>query len=278
MDKQSLTHKTHLIASQTGLPFNTVLTHFFLEVILSRIAVSETCKHLIFKGGFLLSNILGIQSRTTVDIDLLVTGINITEDSVRALVNQVLTQPVTPEVLCEIQSVESIRGEDQYGGYRVRILCRCENIRQLVPLDVATGDPITPEAMQYVYNPLFPGKPLQLLSYNIETMLAEKIETVYRRGLYNSRCKDFYDIHVLWKVKQDHIDKNVLRNAFGNTCSHRLTKADMIEFNALMEAMKSDDQMSNRWHAYLKRNAYARGISFDDTLGTVIEIIPVLFE
>lgn len=90
MDKQSLTHKTHLIASQTGLPFNTVLTHFFLEVILSRIAVSKGCKNFIFKGGFLLSNILGIKSRTTVDIDLLVTGINMTEESVTTLVNQAI--------------------------------------------------------------------------------------------------------------------------------------------------------------------------------------------
>jgi len=175
------------------LPFNSVLTHFFLEIILSRIAVSERCQNLIFKGGFLLSNILGIKSRTTVDIDLLVTGINMTEESVRTLVNQALKQQVTPEVSCEIQSVEPIRDEDQYGGYRVRILCRLENIRQVVPLDLATGDPITPEPIQYEYNPLYPGQPIQLISYNVETILAEKIETVYRRGTVNSRCKNGLD-------------------------------------------------------------------------------------
>ena len=116
-----------------------------------------------------------------------------TEESVRTLVNQALKQQVTPEVSCEIQSVEPIRDEDQYGGYRVRILCRLENIRQVVPLDLATGDPITPEPIQYEYNPLYPGQPIQLISYNVETMLAEKIETVYRRGTVNSRCKNGLD-------------------------------------------------------------------------------------
>ncbi|MDY6846398.1 MAG: nucleotidyl transferase AbiEii/AbiGii toxin family protein [Chloroflexota bacterium] len=278
MDKQSLTHKTHLIAGQTGLPFNAVMTHFFLEVILSRIAVSKGCKNFIFKGGFLLSNILGIKSRTTVDIDLLVIGIDMTEESVKTLVNQALKQQVTPEVSCEIQSVEPIRDEDQYGGYRVRIMCGLENIRQVVPLDLATGDPITPEAIQYEYNPLFPGKPIQISSYNIETILAEKIETVYQRGLANSRFKDFYDIHIIWKVKHQSISNDVLKEAFTNTCSHRLTKPNKNEFNCLLEVLKSDDQMAKRWRSYLKRNAYAREIEFDDTLSTMIAIIPLLFE
>lgn len=277
MNKQSLTHKVNLIASETGLPFNTVMTHFFLEVALSRIAVSEVGKNLIFKGGFLLSNILGIKSRTTVDIDLLVTGINMVEESVRALVNQTLKQPVIPEVSCVIQSIDPIRNVDEYGGYRVRILCRLENIRQIVPLDFAAGDPITPEAIQYQYNPLFSDNPIQITSYNIETLLAEKIETVYRRGLVNSRCKDFYDIHLIWKLKRKFINDAVLKHAFVNTCSYRLTKPDINEFFALLKALKNDEQMAKRWDAYVKRNAYSKEISFDDTLSTLMGIIPLVF-
>ena len=278
MDKQSLTHKTHVIASQTGLPFNTVLTHFFLEVVLSRIAVCKESKNIILKGGLLLSNILGINSRTTVDIDLSITGIDMTEAAVRILVNQALKQKIIPEVLCEILSIKSIRTEDAYGGYRVRILCRLENIRQVVPLDLATGDPITPEAINYEYIPLYLDKPIQLASYNIETTLAEKIETVYRRGLANSRCKDFYDIHIIWKSKQELIDPKVLRDAFGHTCAHRLTMADKHEFNTLLEAMKTDDQVAKRWRAYVNRNSYTRDIKFDDPINTMIEIVPVLFD
>ncbi|MHA1226574.1 MAG: nucleotidyl transferase AbiEii/AbiGii toxin family protein [Candidatus Hodarchaeales archaeon] len=278
MDKQSLTHKTHVIANQTGLPFNTVLTHFFLEVVLSRIAVSIHDKNFIFKGGFLLSNILGIDTRTTVDIDLLITGIDMTDVNVRTLVNQALNQKITPEVLCEIQSIEPIHEEDQYGGYRVRILCRLDNIRQVVPLDIATGDPITPGKIQYEYNPLYLGKPIQLASYNIETMLAEKIETVYRRGLANSRCKDFYDIHIIWSGKRILINYEVLREAFEKTCSYRFTKADKYEFKELLAMMKNDNQIAKRWRAYVNRNSYAKGIKFIDTLNTMIEIIPSLFE
>lgn len=277
MDKQSLTHKTHVIADQTGLPFNSVLTHFFLEIILSRIAASEVCKNFIFKGGFLLSNILGIKSRTTVDIDLLVTGINMTEESVRSLVNQALKQQVTPEVFCEIQSIEPIRDEDPYGGYRVQILCRLDNIRQVVPLDLAAGDPITPGPIQYEYIPVYPGKQIPLTSYNVETILAEKIETVYRRGLINSRCKDFYDIHVIWKFRQELISTEILKNAFINTCSHRFTKLDKIAFTRLLNALESDEQMEKHWRAYMNRNGYAREIVFADTLNTMKEIITILF-
>lgn len=278
MDKQSLIHKTHVIANQTGLPFNTVLTHFFLEVVLSRIAISEGSKNFIFKGGFLLSNILGIETRTTVDIDLLITGIDMTEVSVKALIDQALKQQITSEVLCEIQSIEPIRDENPYGGYRVQILCKLDNIRQVVPLDLAAGDPITPGEIQYRYNPLYPGKPIQLASYNLETMLAEKTETVYRRGLANSRCKDFYDIHVIWKWKRDLIDCEVLKEAFEKTCSHRFTKSDKYGFKELLQWLENDAQMMKRWRSYIKRNSYARDIKFIDTINTLIDIIPVLFE
>jgi predicted nucleotidyltransferase component of viral defense system len=277
MDKQSLIHKTHVIASQTGLQFNTVLTHFFLEVVLSRIAVSKGSKHFKLKGGFLLSNILGIISRTTVDIDISITGIDMTKISVSTLINQALKQKIAPKVLCEILSIESIHGGDPYGGYRVRILCRLDNIRQVVPLDLATGDPITPDATHFEYVPLYLGEPIQLASYNLETILAEKIETVYQRGLANSRCKDLYDIHIIWKDKQELIDCEVLSDAFTQTCSHRLTKADNHEFNTLLEALKTDDQIARRRHAYVNRNSYARGIKFEDTINSMIKIIPVLF-
>jgi len=276
MDKQGLTHKTHIIANQTGLPFNTVLTHFFLEVVLSRIAASDVSKYFILKGGLLLSNILGIKSRTTVDIDLLLTGVNMTKINVKSLINQALNQPVFPEVLCEIQSIEPIRNEDQYGGFRVRILCKLDNIRQIVPLDIATGDPITPEAIKHEYIPLYPGNPLILASYNIETTLAEKIETVYRRGFANSRCKDYYDIHVIWRAKGDSIEVETLRDAFMRTCSQRFTKIEQHEFYGLLKELKNDIQMEKRWQAYLKRNSYARKISFGDTVNTISEITRLL--
>jgi len=278
MNKQSLTHKTHVIANNTGLPFNTVLTHYFLEIVLSRIAASDGSKHFIVKGGFLLSNILGIKTRTTVDIDYLITGIGMTEMNIRALINQALKQPITPEVICEIQSVLPIRDEDLYGGYRVWILCKMENIRQVVSLDLATGDPITPDAIHYEYFPLYSSEPIQLSSYNIETVLAEKLETVYRRGLANSRCKDFYDIHVVWKGRREIIDIKVLKDAFTTTCAHRFTRADKGEFNDFLAALKTDDHMAKQWHAYLKRNLYAREIELIDTVSTISEIVPLLFE
>jgi len=277
MDKQSLMHKTHVIANHTGLPFNTVLTHFFLEVLLSRIAASEGNKNLISKGGFLLSNILGIKVRTTVDIDFLITGMDMSVPSISAFIIRAINYPVIPEMICELHSIQQIREGDPYGGFRAKILCKLENIRQIVPLDIATGDPMTPGAIQYKYIPLFLDQSIQLKSYNVETILAEKLETVYRRGLVNSRCKDFYDIHVIWKLKGDWIDIKVFKAAFNNTCNYRHTMVDKQVFNELVELMKTDDQMVNRWHTYVSRNLYAEKISFDETLNTLRGIIQVLF-
>jgi hypothetical protein len=276
MNRQQLTHKTHVIADHKGLPFNVVLTHYFLEIILARIAASPVSKHFVFKGGFLLANILGIESRSTIDIDVLLNGVDMSESTIKTLVNQVLIQPVNPEVLCELQSVKPIRGDDPYGGFRVRILCRLDNIRQIVPLDLATGDPITPNAIHYEYHPLYPGKPIKLASYNLETLIAEKIETVYRRGFANSRCKDFYDVHIIWKTKREQIKFNVLRDAFANTCSHRVTQVDQHDFMTLLAILSGDDQMEKRWKAFVNRNLYAKEIPFSDTLNSIREIISIL--
>lgn len=276
MDKQSLTHQTHVIADKTGLPFNTVLTHFFLEVLFSRIAGCSAHNKVIFKGGFLISNILGIKTRTTVDIDLLVTGMDMSEMAVRTFINEVIHQPVNPEVTCELLSIQPIRDEDQYGGFRVRILCKLDNIRQIVPIDLATGDPITPRAIRYDYIPLFFSEPIRVTSYNIETILAEKVETIYRRGFINSRCKDFYDMHVIWRTKSELLDRKVLKTAFENTCAHRFTNVNRSTFNELVEGLRLDDQMTTRWRAYVKRNPFVGEIWFAETLDSLLEMLPFL--
>ena len=178
MNKQKMTLLVHQVAREKKLSFNTTLVYFFLEAVLRRIAHING-DLFIFKGGFILSNIIDITQRTTVDMDVLLKGYEMKQESVLKLLNEVVAVKVDDGVLCSVQSIEPIREQDDYGGFRIKILCQLENIKQIIPLDIATGDPITPAPVVYEYKTLFDNRKISLLSYNFETMLAEKLHTIF---------------------------------------------------------------------------------------------------
>lgn len=158
MNKDKLRDLCLNLSRKSGLSFNVVQTQYFLESILKRISVSDENKNFIFKGGFLLSNMIGIGQRSTVDIDFLVNKFALTEDNILQKIQTILSYDEKESVTYKVQKIEPIRHEDEYGGYRVTILCQLENIRQIVPLDIATGDPITPCEIEYEYKSLFGDK------------------------------------------------------------------------------------------------------------------------
>lgn len=242
MNKAALTHKIHSIALDNGLPFNTVLTYFFMESILYKLVNTGQNVHFVFKGGFLLSNHLGLSKRATVDIDLLLRNSPLDENSLTGIVHQICSSTVVPEVKCIFQSIEPIRAQDTYGGFRVKILCRFENIRQTIPLDIATGDPVFPGPVSYSYKSLFFEDNLALLSYNIETILAEKLETIYKLGLANGRSKDFYDVFIIWRMREHTIDKQILSQAIKSTFSYRGTQYDQGDFTTLLKEIEVDSE------------------------------------
>ena len=276
MNKAQLTSQTRKIANQTGLSFNMILTHYFLEVILTKLANSNASQFFVFKGGFLLSNIIGIASRSTADIDLLLKNSPLNEPNLRDLLTGVMKEDTVTEVICSLQSIEPVREDVEYGGYRVKIFCQLENIRQVVPLDVATGDPQTPSPIEYQYHPLFSETPIPLMAYNLETILAEKIETIIRRDLANSRSKDFYDIYIVWRLQRDEIEALTLLKALQATCTYRETTLNFANLIELLEKIKSDKAMNIRWKAYAKRYPYANGIGLPDTVDATIELITTI--
>ncbi len=276
MNKAQLTSRTHKIANGTGLPFNMILTHYFLEVILAKLANSKASRYFVFKGGFLLSSIIGIASRSTKDIDLLLKNSPLNEENLLDLFTDLQDRYVFPEVACTLQSIEPIHEEDEYGGYRVKILCQLENIRQVVPLDIAAGDPLTPGPIEYQYHPLFSETPISLMAYNLETILAEKLETILRRDLANSRSKDFYDVYVVWTLHKNAIGTMTLLKALQTTCTYRETTLNFANFIVLLEMIRSDQTMNTRWKAYAKRHPYANGIGLADTVDATIDLIKTI--
>lgn len=275
MNKAKLTALCHNISKQTGLTFNSVMTYYFLEVILKKLSRSSYADHYIFKGGFLLSNIIGVESRSTVDIDFLFHKQTLSEENVQQQLEEILSE-VKNDIQFSIQSITTIKESDDYGGYRATILCQLENIKQIIHLDIATGDVVTPQPITYDYKAIFNDENFPIIAYTIETVLAEKLQTIYSRGFLNSRSKDFYDIYILSKLKKDDIDLAQLKMACERTFSYRETELNFNNIIQLLETFKSDSTQQQQWQNYSKKYSYTKGISFSEILDEMIRLVSLL--
>ena len=273
MNKAGLTALCHTISKDTGLTFNSVMLYYFLENILRKLVQGKYGETLVFKGGFLLSNVVGIESRSTMDIDILVRNMQISEENVLAMLTESLKENEGDEIQYEIMGISPIKEQDQYGGYRASILCRFENIRQVIPLDIATGDVITPNPIQYSFSSVFGDDEIPIKAYPIETMLAEKLQTIYARGFLNSRNKDYYDLHILYKLKSKAIDMPTLVRACEQTFQYRKTEFDLVKIQELLERLMVDDSFQKRWNAYAKKNSYVHGLRFEAVILDAIRLI-----
>lgn len=257
MNKAKLTALCHKIAKQTGLTFNSIMTYYFLEVILKKLSKSSYANHYIFKGGFLLSNVIGVESRSTVDIDFLFHKQTLSEENVQQQLNDILTES-KDDIQFLIQSITTIKESDDYGGYRATILCQLENVKQIIHLDIATGDIVTPQPITYDYKAIFDNENFPIIAYTIETILAEKLQTIYSRSFLNSRSKDFYDIYILSKLKTDDIDFVQLKLACERTFTYRDTELNFNDIIQLLNSFKNDSTQHQQWKNYSKKYHYTK--------------------
>ncbi|EHG13664.1 TPA: nucleotidyl transferase AbiEii/AbiGii toxin family protein [Streptococcus agalactiae] len=275
MNKAKLTALCHKIAKQTGLTFNSVMTYYFLEIILKKLSQSSYADHYIFKGGFLLSNVIGVESRSTVDIDFLFHKQTLSEKNIQQQLDAILTES-KDDIQFSIQSITAIKESDDYGGYRATILCQLENIKQVIHLDIATGDVVTPQPITYDYKAIFDDENFPIIAYTIETILAEKLQTIYSRSFLNSRSKDFYDVYILSKLKKDDIDFEQLKIACERTFSYRETELNFNNIIQLLRTFKSDITQQQQWENYSKKYNYTTGISFSEILDEIISLVSTL--
>ncbi|WP_302223402.1 nucleotidyl transferase AbiEii/AbiGii toxin family protein [uncultured Streptococcus sp.] len=275
MNKATLTLLCHKISKQTGLTFNSVMTYYFLEMILKKLSQSSYSRNYIFKGGFLLSNVIGVESRSTVDIDFLFQNITLSFENVEKQLKDILAIPIEG-INFTIQSIVSIKESDLYSGYRASILCQLENIKQMVHLDIATGDIVTPHPIHYDYKSLFEDDHFPIIAYPIETIIAEKLQMIYSRNFLNSRSKDFYDIYILSKLKREEIDTLQLQLAIKRTFAFRGTTFDYNKNIELLKLFKNDETQNQQWQNYARKYSYTNGISFKEVLGEIIMLLTQL--
>ena len=251
---------------------------FYFERILERISMSNYRGQLILKGGLLLTSIIGNDERTTKDMDVTLKGIPLTKNDIERVFNEILNIDVDDGVSFKIISIKDIRLEDEYGGFRLKILSKLDNNKTYITVELTTGDVITPREMKYNYNSIFEDKKIPIMSYTLETVLSEKFQTIVTRGLLNTRLKDFYDVYILINTKMNDLSKDNLIKAIENTFKRRETNIDIERFNEVIKDLSDDNNMNNLWNEYVSKNPYAKDIKYEDTIKAINEIINILEE
>ena len=246
---------------------------FYFERLLERISKSKYSGQIILKGGLLLSSIIGSDERTTKDMDTTLKGIPLTKEMIEKIFIEILNIDLNDGVSFEIISIKDIRFEDEYGGFRINILSKLDNNKTYITVELTTGDVITPKEVKYSYNCIFENKKIPIMAYPIETVLAEKFQTIISRGILNTRLKDFFDIHVLMNTK---INNNTLIKAIINTFNKRNTLFDINEFYIIINELEESKEMNKLWIEYQNKNRYAEDIKYIDTIKSIEKIIKLL--
>ncbi|MDD7715453.1 MAG: nucleotidyl transferase AbiEii/AbiGii toxin family protein [Mollicutes bacterium] len=278
INKDSLKAKANNISKEMNIAQNVVYNRFFYDAFLSRLAVSTYKNKLILKGGLYLSSILGVDTRNTMDIDFYLKKVSMDKELIMRLIEEVSSINIEDGIVFEVVGSTEIREDDIYGGFQVKLLGRLDNVKYQFGIDVATGDPIIPSERNYNYKCLVTGEVLPLKAYSLESVVAEKLETILSRGVTNSRSKDYYDLYILRKTQFDNIDLQVLKEAYKQTCTYRgfyISKTDAI---VLLNEIGNNHQIIRRWESYGKNVKYAEGIPFKNVISTIEEWLNICYD
>ena len=274
ISSESLKGKVKNIAKSKRLSSQEVLQMFFFERFLERLSHSKYKFNFVIKGGLLISSMIGIDNRTTMDMDTTVKGIPLKEDVIKNIILEILGIEVGDGIQFEVTDITHIREEDEYENFRVHLTAIFGKIRNAMKIDITTGDVITPKEIEYVYPCMFREEGLKVLAYPIETILAEKYESVIKRNISTTRMRDFYDLYSLYHLRKEEIDFDVLKQAILSTARKRDSISFIREANEIIIDIKEDSYLKELWEVYLKDNPYIKELDFFDT----VEVVNIIAE
>ena len=273
---QAVKDKLRNISKEKNIDFNSVMRFYMYDRFVERLSKSKYKDNFILKGGFYLSKLFGLDNRSTMDIDTAIIKTKFTEENIIKMITEIINIDVDDNVKFGIEKTEPIRDEDEYGGLRITTNFTLENMRDSFHIDIATGDPIHPGPDDYKYESLIGNEVYKIWSYNLETVLAEKIETILSKLEASSRMKDYYDIYLIHKFKFNKINKTKFRGAVEKTFEKREFNADLI---VNLNVVKDSKILRDKWTSYSRKNSYARNLEFDETIkcleGFIDIIVPV---
>ena len=261
----SLKAKIKNYAKSSNIAAQVVLQNYMFERFLARMSESEYSEKFVIKGGMLIAAIVGLDTRSTMDLDTTLKNLPLTEEKVVEAVTNICSIDLGDDVNFETVSIAPIRKDDKYGGFCVRLNAVYDTIVTPLSIDVSTGDVITPSAVQYEFGGIFDDNVrIKLWGYNIETVMAEKVETALRRGIFNTRPRDYYDIYIL--VNTQKYDKKLFREALAATAVHRGSTENIADITAILAVISSSDELQDMWSKYQKKFAYARDITYEQIM------------
>ena len=268
----SLKAKIRNIAKQKNIPAQVILQNYMFERLLVRLSVSDYKEKFVLKGGMLVAAIVGLDNRATMDLDTTLKNLPLTPDAIRNALEQITAITFDDGVEFEIGTISPIREDDIYGGYRIMLNAKFDTLLTPLSIDVSTGDTITPHAVQYNLYEIFDDeKSYELWAYNIETVMAEKVETILRRNVFNTRPRDFYDAYILATTQE--FSKDVFTEALKATASHRGTTQQISDVPDILQNISESPELKIMWDKYRKQFEYARDIEFEHIIALLTELM-----
>lgn len=268
----SLRGKIRAIAGKYDLRAQEVMQMYLFEHLLLRLENCGYVDRFVLKGGLLISSMIGVARRTTMDMDTTVVDLSMDKENIEKVMTEICATSVEDGMTYVFERVEPIREDDEYANWRAHIKVRYGRIDAPIKVDITTGDSIEPCQILYRYPMMFEDGFIEIASYSVATILAEKFETVVSRGVANTRSRDFYDIYAFLKMRRDAIDAVQLRKALEATAEKRGSVHNILRYRSILEDVKASDAMLAAWETYTETVAYARGIAFREVVDSAIEL------
>lgn len=275
-NRDSLKAKASNLSNKTNIPNKYLIQNFMFEALLKRISLSKYKDKFIIKGGLLLSSIFGVNLRSTMDLDTTIKGLSLDRDTITRVINEIISIDLNDNIKLEIENVKDIRQEELYSGFNINLKAEFDGIKTNLMIDITTGDVITYKEVEFKYTTLFDNEIIKIMSYNYETILAEKYESIISRNINNTRMKDYYDLYMFVKLKWNDIDKDTLRKAIINTAKNRETLNYINNSNKYLELIIDDIRLKSLWNSYQNNYEYAKNISFEETINAIKQIMNLL--
>ncbi len=264
------------ISKDKGIPAQQVQQHYLIEQVLKLISTSSYRDSFIVKGGYLIGQMIGLDKRTTMDLDVTLKGTEMSRENLIDIFEEILCSK-TDGFSFSVDKLEPIRQDDEYGGFSLKLNATFDTLKEVVFIDITTGDKITPREITYSMTSIFTNESIKIWTYNLETVLAEKLETIISRGLASTRPRDRYDLFTLYKLRKEEINLEVLKNALENTAEKRKSKDTIYNWEEQVRGIEISDYQKELWIRYQRQFKYAKDISFDNSVQVIREIMKQIF-
>ena len=272
LSPEQLKEKIRSMSRDKNLSPQEILQMYLFERVLERLAKSKYVKNFILKGGLLISSMIGIEERTTMDIDTTVKGISMDQAVIVPIIQEILSMDIGDGLTFEYDKIEFIREDDDYNNFRVYFNAKYGKINNPMKMDITTGDEITPSAIEYEYTTIFGDGVININTYNLETILAEKYETVLRRNIANTRARDFYDLYTLYAIYQTNFNPFIFQEAVQRTSKKRASIEQVKNWKSIINEIAIEPEIIKLWNNYKNEYIYAKDIDFNDVINTLKEL------